>query len=68
MLLVENAEIPEHCEEGDILTVEVNQSVTVNGKSFSIPKVPDNMFEIIQDGGLIPNIIKRMEKAEAEGR
>ncbi|AUO07099.1 3-isopropylmalate dehydratase [Paenibacillus jamilae] len=68
MLLIENAEISEHCEEGDILTVEVNQSVTVNGKSFSIPKVSNNLFEIIQDGGLIPNIIKRMEKAEAEGR
>lgn len=68
MLLIESEEIPDHCGEGDILTVEVNQAVTVGGKKFSIPKVPDNLFAIIQDGGLIPNTIKRMEQAEAEGR
>ncbi len=66
MLLIESEEIPAHCEEGDILTVEVNKQVTVNGKSFPIPKVPQNLFAIIQDGGLVNNTIKRMQQAEKE--
>lgn len=66
MLLIESEEIPDHCEEGDILTVEVNQQVTVNGKAFAISKVPQNLFAIIQDGGLVNNTIKRMQQAEKE--
>lgn len=66
MLLIESEEIPDHCEEGDILTVEVNKQVTVNGKSFAISKVPQNLFAIIQDGGLVNNTIKRMQQAEKE--
>lgn len=64
MLLIESDEIPECCSEGDTLTVEVNKEVRVNGKVFEIPTIPDNLFQIIQDGGLIPNTIKRMEEME----
>lgn len=64
MLLIESDEIPESCSEGDTLTVEVNKEVRVNGKVFEIPTIPDNLFQIIQDGGLIPNTIKRMEEME----
>ena len=64
MILIESDEIPDSCEEGDILTVEVNKEVTVNGKKFSIPNIPDNLFKIIQEGGLIPSTIKRMESGK----
>lgn len=64
MLLIESDEIPENCSEGDRLSVEVNKEVRVNGKVFEIPTIPDNLFKIIQDGGLIPNTIKRMEEME----
>ncbi|AET59006.1 3-isopropylmalate dehydratase large subunit [Paenibacillus terrae HPL-003] len=64
MLLIESEEIPESCEEGDILTVEVNQKVTVNGKGFEISKLPDNLFAIIQDGGLVKNTIKRIQNSK----
>ncbi len=64
MILIESDEIPDACEEGDILTVEVNKEVRVNGKSFPIPNIPDNLFEIIEAGGLIPSTIEKMEKAE----
>lgn len=64
MLLIESDEIPENCNEGDRLSVEVNKEVRVNGKVFEIPTIPDNLFKIIQDGGLIPNTIKRMEEME----
>jgi 3-isopropylmalate dehydratase small subunit len=67
MLLIESEEIPDHCAEGDILSVEVNTKASVNGKEFPIPKVPPNLFAIIQDGGLVPNTIQRMKLAEKEG-
>lgn len=62
MILIESEEIPDNCEEGDILTVEVNKAVTVNGKEYPVAKIPQNLFEIIQDGGLVQNTIKRMKK------
>jgi 3-isopropylmalate/(R)-2-methylmalate dehydratase small subunit len=64
MILIESDEIPEACQEGDILTVEVNKCVRVNGKEFAIPTIPDNLFEIISDGGLVKSTIKKMKEAE----
>lgn len=64
MLLIESDDIPDNCNENDILTVEVNKKAIVNGKEFPIPKVPQNLFEIIQDGGLVKNTIKRMKSLE----
>lgn len=66
MILIESDEIPDACEEGDTLTVEVNHEVRVNGKSFAIPNIPDNLFSIIEDGGLIPHTIKQMEEGVAD--
>lgn len=64
MILIESKEIPEACKEGDIATVYINQKVVINNHEFSIPKIPEYVFEIIQDGGLIPNTIKKMEAEE----
>lgn len=64
MFLIESKDMPDNCEEGDIVTVEINKMITVNGKEFTIPKIPENLFEIIQDGGLIESYRK---KNEAEG-
>lgn len=66
MLLIESKDIPENCEEDDRLTVEVNKEVIVNGKTYKIPKIPDYLMEILQDGGLIPNTIKQMQSATKE--
>lgn len=62
MILIENDEIPEACQEGDIITVEVNRCVRVNGKEFEINKIPDNLFQIISEGGLVKSTIKKMEE------
>lgn len=62
MLLIENDEIPEACQEGDIITVEVNRCVRVNGKEFEVNKIPDNLFQIISEGGLVKSTIKKMEE------
>lgn len=67
MLLIESEDIPDNCEEGDILTIEVNNKAIVNNKEFPISKVPSNLFQIIQDGGLVANTIKRMKRQEEEG-
>ena len=61
MILIENDEIPEACQEGDIITVEVNRCVRVNGKEFEVNKIPDNLFQIISEGGLVKSTIKKME-------
>ncbi|MBU3102209.1 MULTISPECIES: LeuD/DmdB family oxidoreductase small subunit [Clostridium] len=62
MFLIESNDLPDNCEEGDIVTVEVNKKVTVNGKEFDIPNIPDNLFEIIKDGGLV-NRYKKLNEA-----
>lgn len=62
MILIESDEIPDACQEGDIITVEVNHCVRVNGKEFEINKIPDNLFQIISDGGLVKSTIKKMEE------
>lgn len=62
MILIENDEIPEACQEGDIVTVEVNRCVRVNGKEFEVNKIPDNLFQIISEGGLVKSTIKKMEE------
>ncbi|WP_432409423.1 3-isopropylmalate dehydratase [Wukongibacter sp. M2B1] len=59
ILLIECDGIQDACEEGDIVTVEVNKCVKVNGKEFPIKKVPDNLFEIVDDGGLVNTVKKR---------
>ena len=62
MILIESEEIPEACQEGDMLTVEVNHCVRVNGKEFSVPMIPDNLFKIISEGGLVKSTIKKMQE------
>lgn len=64
MILIESQEIPDACKEEDVLTVEVNHCVRVNGKEFSIPTIPDNLFKIISEGGLVKSTIKKMEEGK----
>ena len=61
--------IQDVCEGGDIVTVDVdNQTVSVNGHSFKVGSVPENLFNIIANGGLIEDTKKRiasgLKKAE----
>lgn len=59
LLLIESPDLPDHYEEGDIVTVEINNKIVVNGQEFSIPTMPDNLFTIIEDGGLVKSMKKR---------
>ena len=64
MLLIESKDVPDNCEEGDIVTVEVNRRIVVNGREFPITKIPDNLFSIIKDGGLVNSYRKKNEQKE----
>ena len=53
MFLIETGDLYDLCEEGDIVTVEVNKCIRVNGHEVPIKAIPDNLFEIIRNGGLV---------------
>ena len=65
MLLIETDDLYDRCEEGDLLTVEVNRCLKVNGQVIPIRQIPDNLFEIIKAGELVPRYRALNEAAEA---
>lgn len=60
ILLITCDGVQDVCEGGDILTVEVGKSVSVNGHTFPIGGCPDNLFEIVSNGGLIEDTKLRL--------
>lgn len=66
MFLIESKDLPDNCAEGDIVTVEVNRQITVNGRDFPIQSIPDNLFEIIKNGGLVNCYRMKNEAKERE--
>ena len=59
LLLIENQELPEYAKEGDIVTVELNQRMLCNGRTFKMARIVDNLYQIIQDGGLVKSVQKQ---------
>lgn len=59
LLLIECDGVQEVCEDGDIIEVEVNKCVRVNGNEFPIKQIPENLFQIVEDGGLAESTKKR---------
>ena len=39
-----------------------NQKITADGKTYAIPAIPENLYHIIMDGGLVKSIMKKVEK------
>lgn len=63
ILLLQCDGIQEACEGGDIVTVDVDgQTVSVNGQSFSVGAIPQNLFNIVANGGLIEDTKKRISE------
>jgi 3-isopropylmalate/(R)-2-methylmalate dehydratase small subunit len=58
LLLIENGELYNDCQEGDIVTVNINQNIIYKGKKYEIPKIPDDLFTILEDGGLVKSMKK----------
>ncbi|MDF2571025.1 MAG: 3-isopropylmalate dehydratase [Sporomusa sp.] len=59
LLLIESLDLPDDCAEGDIVTVEINNKLICNAKEYAIPAMPENLFTIIEDGGLVKSMKKR---------
>lgn len=57
--LIENKDIYFNCNEGDNLKVIINDKIICNDKEYKIPNIPENLLEIIEDGGLIKSMQKR---------
>lgn len=63
ILLLQCDGIQDVCEGGDIVTVDVDaQTVTVNGKNFQVGAIPENLFNIVSNGGLIEDTKKRLSE------
>ena len=61
ILLLQCDGIQDVCEGGDIVTVDVDvQTVSVNGKDFKVGAIPENLFSIVTNGGLIEDTKKRI--------
>ncbi len=61
ILLLEADGIQDACEGGDIVSVDVDtREVNVNNQTFSVGEIPENLFNIVSNGGLIEDTKKRM--------
>ncbi len=58
LLLIENVDIQAKVKEGDDLTVIPGQELVHKGESYKIGSLPDNLMDILKEGGLV-NAMKR---------
>lgn len=63
IILLQCDGIQDVCDGGDIVTVDIDgQLVSVNGKSFKVGAIPENLLAIVESGGLIENTKNRLAK------
>ena len=61
ILLLQCSGIQDVCHGGDIVTVNLEeQTVSVNGEQFKVGTIPENLFQIVANGGLIEDTKKRI--------
>ncbi|MDO4614389.1 MAG: 3-isopropylmalate dehydratase [Lachnospiraceae bacterium] len=53
LLLIENDSLCEDVKEGDEITVKVGQEISLNGKTYPISQLPQNLLDILEAGGLV---------------
>jgi 3-isopropylmalate/(R)-2-methylmalate dehydratase small subunit len=59
LLLIENDALQAAVQEGDSVTVTVNQDIVHKGEHYEITSLPQNLVEIINAGGLVKAMRKR---------
>lgn len=63
LLLLENNEIYDSCNEGDQVSVDLEQSqVSLGEKSFQVASIPGDLLGMVEAGGLVPFMRKRNGK------
>lgn len=58
LLLLENKDLFDFCQEGDIINVEINKKIVCRGREFPIPTIPADLFKILDNGGLVKSMKK----------
>jgi 3-isopropylmalate/(R)-2-methylmalate dehydratase small subunit len=53
LFLIEQPNLYDEVQEGDIATVTPGSEIVVNGKKYPIASLPDNLMEILNAGGLV---------------
>ncbi len=53
LLLIENADLHDAVKEGDTIDVTVGEHVSLNGTSYPIAPLPQNLLDILEAGGLV---------------
>lgn len=59
LLLMENSEIQETVQEGDLIQVEPGRAITCRGQAYPVASLPQNLLEILEAGGLVSAMRKR---------
>ncbi len=59
LLLIEQPDLYDEVSEGDEAEVTPGKEIIVNGKSYPIASLPDNLTEILEAGGLVKAMRKR---------
>lgn len=59
LLLIENRELAGDVKEGDHITVNVGECIVYGDKKYPVSKLPDNLLEILNAGGLTNAMRKR---------
>jgi 3-isopropylmalate/(R)-2-methylmalate dehydratase small subunit len=59
LLLIENSEFPDICNEGDRLTLDFkNKEILYKNEKFKIPSISEDLFKMVEAGGLVPYMRK----------
>ena len=59
LLLIDQPDLYDQVSEGDEAEVTPGKEIIVNGKSYPIASLPDNLTEILEAGGLVKAMRKR---------
>ncbi len=63
LLLIENSDIQADVTEGDTITVEVGDHITLGDKYYRITSLPEDLVEILEAGGLV-NAMRQLNGLE----
>jgi 3-isopropylmalate/(R)-2-methylmalate dehydratase small subunit len=59
---LENSEAPEHINNGDEISIDFEKGkiIAADGKIFNFPPLPPAVSEIVESGGLVPYLKKKL--------
>ncbi len=57
VLLIECPDLPDQVEEGDTVEVVMGHHISHKGKTYPIPKMPENLTRLILAGGLVKSVM-----------